>query len=420
MPRRCHSQTFSLQATQAATITVNTLVDNGASCTLRDAIANINAGSDQSNDCIIAGTLGTNDTINFSPGLTNDTILLSYGKLSFNNDAEINGSGITIDGANGSRVIYVNNSALTLNQITITNGSAGVFNGGGISAYNNSSVSLNNSNVIGNSAFSGGGIFVFNHSSISLTDSTINENSATFSSSGILADDNSSASLINSTISNNTSDNAAGGIAAHLNSIVSLNNSTVTGNSAAVWAGGIYAKTNSTVSLSNSTITDNSANTYGGIFAQSTSSINLSNSIVAGNSASSFVEIRNNGTITADQNNLFGHSGLIDAVAFFNFTPGVSDIKTTSDGTSVSLSNILNSLADNGGSTLTHSLVEGSPAIDAGDAAACTAAPINNRDQRGKIRPTGSCDIGSYEIVDESGFIVIPLLGNKAVVIPSG
>jgi hypothetical protein len=50
-------------------------------------------------------------------------------------------------------------------------------------------------------------------------------------------------------------------------------------------------------------------------------------------------------------------------------------------------------LADNGGPTLTHALSPGSPAIDAGDDAACSAT-----DQRGITRPQGAhCDIGSYE-----------------------
>ena len=41
-----------------------------------------------------------------------------------------------------------------------------------------------------------------------------------------------------------------------------------------------------------------------------------------------------------------------------------------------------------------------SPAIDAGDQAVCAAAPVNNRDQRGFVRPgTGhtQCSIGAYE-----------------------
>jgi hypothetical protein len=53
----------------------------------------------------------------------------------------------------------------------------------------------------------------------------------------------------------------------------------------------------------------------------------------------------------------------------------------------------LDPLADNGGPTLTHALLAGSPAIDAADAAVCPAT-----DQRGVARPQGSaCDVGSFE-----------------------
>jgi hypothetical protein len=50
-------------------------------------------------------------------------------------------------------------------------------------------------------------------------------------------------------------------------------------------------------------------------------------------------------------------------------------------------------LANNGGNTLTHALLKGSPAIDNGDNTACLPT-----DQRGVIRPQGNgCDIGSFE-----------------------
>ena len=53
----------------------------------------------------------------------------------------------------------------------------------------------------------------------------------------------------------------------------------------------------------------------------------------------------------------------------------------------------LGNLADNGGPTLTHALLSGVLAIDAGDPATCTAA-----DQRGVSRPQDiACDIGAFE-----------------------
>jgi hypothetical protein len=50
-------------------------------------------------------------------------------------------------------------------------------------------------------------------------------------------------------------------------------------------------------------------------------------------------------------------------------------------------------LRNNGGSTPTHALEAGSPAIGAGDESKCPPD-----DQRHFIRPSGSCDIGAYEV----------------------
>ena len=50
-------------------------------------------------------------------------------------------------------------------------------------------------------------------------------------------------------------------------------------------------------------------------------------------------------------------------------------------------------MADNGGPTLTHALLAGSPAIDAGDNALCSAT-----DQRSVARDV-ACDVGSFEYV---------------------
>jgi len=50
-------------------------------------------------------------------------------------------------------------------------------------------------------------------------------------------------------------------------------------------------------------------------------------------------------------------------------------------------------MAGNAGPTLTHALLAGSPAIDAGDDAVCPAT-----DQRGVARDA-ACDVGPFEYV---------------------
>lgn len=72
---------------------------------------------------------------------------------------------------------------------------------------------------------------------------------------------------------------------------------------------------------------------------------------------------------------------------------------------SSSLSNVVAGLdpaglADNGGPTETIAVLLGSPAINGGDQTVCAAPPVDNRDQRGFVRPGGSstnCTIGAFE-----------------------
>ncbi len=152
------------------------------------------------------------------------------------------------------------------------------------------------------------------------------------------------------------------------------------------------------VTLTNSTVSNNSAS-YGGGIDNYDGTVTLGSSIVSGNTATA-VSVGDevyteSGDITAGNHNLFGHSSETNAEAFYNFTPGGSDVNATSDSTNMPLTSILDTtLADNGGPTQTHALVAGSPAVDL-DASCSTGLTI---DQRGSPRPLGrGCDAGSFE-----------------------
>ena len=83
------------------------------------------------------------------------------------------------------------------------------------------------------------------------------------------------------------------------------------------------------------------------------------------------------------------------------FAPGASDLIP-----GVGVNQILIATAQtNGGTTKTHALPAGSPAIDAAPSADCTPRPVDGLDQRGKPRNANGkggasmkeCDIGAFE-----------------------
>lgn len=143
----------------------------------------------------------------------------------------------------------------------------------------------------------------------------------------------------------------------------------------------------------------------GAIYNDASATMTLVRSIISGNTAPRCAEIYNysDGTFTAsytvDAANLFGQRAFTNAKAFTcdygSFTPGASDITATKDGVRPTfLNRILNTtLADNGGPTLTHALVSGSPAFNTGGVSGLAT------DQRGTARPQGIADdIGAVEM----------------------
>ncbi len=104
-----------------------------------------------------------------------------------------------------------------------------------------------------------------------------------------------------------------------------------------------------------------------------------------------------------DAYNLIGDSTQTTADALDGVTAGATDILATSDsGAPKPLAAILDTaLADNGGPTLTHALVAGSPARNAGDPAAMAGVgDVPLYDQRGEPFGRvagGRIDIGAYE-----------------------
>ncbi|MBI3801541.1 MAG: hypothetical protein HY268_31795 [Deltaproteobacteria bacterium] len=331
-----------------------------------------------------------------------NTMTLSNSTIS-GNSAHYSGGGVS------SRANDI--SVVTLSNSIISGNTAGYFGGGVYSRTNGTSTfTLTNSTLNGNSSGNaGGGVWsvIYGNSTFTLSNSTVNGNSAVNNGGGVYSapTNTGTVTLSRALIADNTAGSFGGGVSIFttVTGTATLTNSTVSGNSAGNAGGGVWSATTgySTVTLTNSTLTDNTASEGGGMWniTETNSATTLSRALITGNIAPTGAEVRrgnSGGTFTANNYNLFGHNGLTNAQAFSGFTPGASDITATSDGsTPTALLAILDTtLADNGGPTKTHALVDGSPAVDASlDDADCEAT-----DQRGVPRPQGvACDIGAFE-----------------------
>jgi len=204
-----------------------------------------------------------------------------------------------------------------------------------------------------------------------------------------------------STISENSS-SAGGGIAV-VNGTLDVINSTISGNSATTDGGGI-ASDGGTLRLNNVTTARNTADSDGdgigdgGGLASAGAFVSMSNTIIADNA-----DVGGEAPDCTGEINSQGYN-LIENSAHCVLVGGPADI-TGRDPK-------LGPLADNGGTTQTHALRCGSPAIDAGNPAAPGSGgnACEANDQRGVSRPQDGCahavprcDIGAFEKRGSSG-----------------
>ncbi len=297
------------------------------------------------------------------------TIVLSTDQILLDSDLNLVGPGanlLTVSGDNGRRVFDV---------------------------LSNRSVSLVGMRITGGSADNGAGIR--NAGRLTVSHATINGNTASNFGGGIFGPGGAVTTVASSTLSGNTA-NAVGGTAGAIDHSgdLTVSDSTISGNNApngntnggGLWIGGVGQIANSTIT-NNTTVGATSAS---GVFVNGASPVSMRNSIVAGNTSNATLPDVLGSGIASRGFNLIGNRGAVSFAA-------------TGDqsGTGAALLNpLLGVLQNNGGTTATHAMLAGSPALDKGDRSGTTV------DQRGAARPSDfagiantsdGSDIGAFE-----------------------
>ncbi len=259
----------------------------------------------------------------------------------------------------------------------------------------------------GKTTSDGGAVFTDYNSVLQLTEVSVTNNtsaSGAIFSAGVLY-------VTRSLISSNIGTGSFGGGITHINpqgtSVIS--NSTITNNSGNQ-GGGIYNI--GSLLLVNNTISHNTAATAGSsVMNDSSGTINVLNTIIGMDSSSTSSSL--SGAFNSLGNNL-----ITDARNSTGFTNGANGDQVSNNN---AINALLGTLADNGGQTDTRALLDGSPAINAGNSCVYNTPcklpliPINFRlstDQRSNYRRLGGAavDVGAYEY-QANGFIGSVMLG---------
>jgi hypothetical protein len=411
-----------------ATITVA-----GVGCNETRVVTNSNDSGDGSlRDAISYACAGS--TITFDMGRVTSPITLTSGPLYIAKDLEISGPGanvLTIHPSGQFRIFTITSVTVTISDLTVTEGRASEgSDGGGI--LNTGKLTIRNSTISNNSTglptsywnTSGGkGGGILNSGTLAIINSTISSNETSGGGSGRSSGgpghehggvggdggdgggicNTGRLTIINSTISGNRTGSGGGG-----ESFASAGGVGGRGGH----GGGIYnAGSGNMLTIINSTISDNktgsggmggcyqcgfnsgrdgSGGSGGGIVG---SGVTLTNTIIAGNTVASGGQDPN-------------ISGTAEPASSFNLIGigGSGGLTNGVNGNQVGVANPgLGPLVNNGGPTMTHALLPGSPAIDAGSNAFITNPPFIGppfTDQRGggfdRIVNT-TVDIGAFE-----------------------
>lgn len=374
-------------------------------------------------------------------------VLTLASELTITQDVIIQGPGsgvLTIDANNVSRHFDVQNFSATISRLTLINGVAVngasiitigdltmdsmvihdcTASGDGGAVHNIATLIIANSNIHDNTAIRGGGLFnsgtatltnvvttlntatflgglgggVFNSGTIDLNDCSLSANVSDTNGFQIYNDFGGTVTFTRSTV-NDAGASVAGVAAIHNDTgTIYVQNSTLSSNANMV---AVY-NDQGLVNFTNSTVTNNGF----GLIQTPGSVCNVFDTILAGNTVLDYQG--DTADVISGGYNIFGNNTN-------PITPAAGDVSILSFA-----GLLLGPLQDNGGLTLTHAVLIGSPALNAGD---ITGAPAT--DQRGDTRIVGtSIDIGAFEagcLMFQGTLPAWATLDENCIVVPAG
>ncbi len=320
------------------------------------AVTNLNdAGAGSLRQAVIDANNSAGEDVIDATGITG-TITLTSGQLTPTapGGVTINGPGadkLVISGNDSGRVFNLGASGAnvyTINDVTIANGNVNSSEGGGIrfeDADNNDQLFVNRSTIRNNHANGAGGVGVYGGAYAVFQDCAIIDNSANFGGGAMQITGVAGVFLTNTTVSGNTGREAI---------------------ERQVTSGQVVDTVLRHVTLANNA-GDGMANAF---LSGGTINLEISNTILAGHEGSNLLK---------------------DGTGTYNVTSLGSNISDdassglTGDNDMTNTDPMIGPLSDNGGPTLSHAILAGSPAIDRGNPATSIDAfgnPLVN-DQRG-------------------------------------
>ncbi len=355
------------------------------------------------------------------------------------NDAS-NGAGL-YSSAFGVGLLTIHNSLIADNRASSNGGGLGGFTG-------NMTAMIHGTTIHNNQARDGGALHASASNLITITASTISSNTATSSGGGIAGVGLSGFDIVGTEMISNSAAGRGGAIGFGGGIDRTRISQTTIAYNVAADGGGIATYSSHKLTVTQSSIHHNTAENGGALYNQSIAYSYLKETTISHNTADFGGAFYNGGgsTISVTHSSIISNTSLAVDGALYGLNQGTTlalaysivaysdsgdcggslnniidnGYNIVSDATCVftatgSVNNtdpLLGALQDNGGGTWSHTLLNGSPALDG------AVGSLSTADQRGIVRPqSGVNDIGSFEFTAVSTPTLLITLSNDDAVL---